>query len=194
MDSTLLDIIKIGSGFLGGGLAGAILNNIIANKKSRIQPIGKRVKISNVFTPNDLVYPHLTKITFSDTTSESYHFDNLTIAQVEIINSGNKDFDTFEFGLTLKKDTSIINIDVKGTDRHHIITNDPAIDFNNPSKIIDFKLTPFNRKDKYDITLFLTCNNNMIGELKFSSKLPVKFVDPDSIKKTIIEILKESKT
>lgn len=193
MHETTLDIIKISSGILGGGLAGAILNNLAAKRKARIQPIAKRVKISNIFIPSNLVDPHITKITFSGTTSQNYHFDNLTIAQIEIINSGNKDYESFEFGLSFEDGVSVINYSGKGIDRHHTISSEPNVDFSNPSQIIDLTLKPFNRKDKYEITLFLTNENlDEVGEIKFSSGLPVKFLDLDTFRKTFIEVLKES--
>jgi hypothetical protein len=180
---------------LGGGLAGAILNNIMAKRKNRIQPIIKKIQISNIFIPNELTSPHITKITFSDSKSQDFHFENLSIAQIEIKNNGNIDYEKFEFGITLVKFIAIINLKVSSANRHHSITFEPNINFNQKSNIVDFTLCPFNRKETYEITLFLTSDNKKNIDsteiLKFSSKYPVKFIDYYIMSKTILEMLLE---
>ena len=111
------------------------------------------------------------------------------------MNTGNKDIENFDFGITLDTEISIINVNVKGKDRHHTITYRPEISFNQKSNIIDFNLSPFNRKDTYEITLFLTSDNNLsiedVSKLEFSSTLPVKFIEIDALSKTLLEIMKE---
>jgi hypothetical protein len=193
MDNTTIEVIKIGASLLGGGAIGAIINASVTSYRNRIQPIGKATRIETVFSNRNFFKNHLTKITFSGTT-ENFHFDNLYIVQIPILNEGNKDYSEFNFGITLPESVTAVNLKLKGKDRHHLIEAEQNIDFDSPSNTIDFKLKPFNRKDLYHITLFVTCvNNNILEGISFSSNMPVRFKDIAIIpeKKIILKILNE---
>jgi hypothetical protein len=179
MTTENLDLIKILASILGGGAIGAIITAVVTTRRNRIQPIGASVNLSESILPDNLVKDHVTKITISGAT-ESYHYDNLYLASIEVLNKGNKDYESFDFGITLPDGMSIINVAVKSADRHHSIQYCPQVSFNSKLNYIDLTLSPFNRKDKYTISLTLTGTfTNVPNPILFSSKLPVKFVSVD---------------
>lgn len=189
--NSTLEIIKIGTGVISGGAFGAIITAIINKRNNRIQRISKNVKISNIFYPNELLYPHITRITISGTT-EDYHFENLYLCQIAVENKGNKDFNQFNFGISMPEASEMVNIQYKSSDRHHIATFDPAISFNHSSNVIDATLTPFNRKNIYHIDILFTSNRQLLEtQIQFSTAMPVVFMDFELFRKTFSEIFKE---
>lgn len=189
MDIELNDILKIGIPLISGGAAGAIIKALIDKRNNRIQTIKKSVEISTIFSPEKILDDYLTKITLSGATSV-YHFDSLYIAKVKIVNSGNKDYDAFTFGITAPDNVEIVNVETNGEDRHHNINYTPDIDFSNKSKIVDFSLTPFNRKNSYNIELLLTSADSIKNiDLEFSTELPVKIIEATTVSVTTSEIL-----
>ncbi len=172
-----LEILKISASIIGGGAMGAVITAFINNRKNRIQRIGKSVKVTDIFFPNPLMDPHITRITISGTT-ESYHYESLFLCHIEIENIGNKDFKSFDYGLTLPSNAKIVNVQTKTNDRHHEIIYTPSISFESNSDRIDINLTPFNRKDCYIMNLLITSDSPVVADqIHFSSKLPVKFID-----------------
>lgn len=192
MENSQLELIKIGASLLGGGAIGAIITAFVTNHRNRIQPVGKTLRIETVFSPGKIFKDHLTKITFSGAT-ENYHFDNLYIVQMPIVNLGNKDYTEFNFGITLPQGAKAVNIKTKGSDRHHVIEVAQEIDFNTPKDIIDFTLKPFNRNDIYHVSLFITClnNNNNLENISFSSDMAVKFKEINVIPETTAALFEE---
>lgn len=194
MDNNNIEWYKLIATLIGGGAIGAIITAIVTKYRGRKQPIGKIIKIENVFAPGNLVSEHLTKITFSGTT-ETFHYDNLYLVQVLIQNDGNKDFDEFTFGLTFPDFAKAIKVNAKGEDRHHAILSKEKIDFGSSSSIADFSLRPFNRHDKYQILIYATCDNNKtLEEVKISSQMPVIFKDIEIINLSFLEILNQTVT
>ncbi|MFC0878795.1 hypothetical protein ACE01N_19525 [Saccharicrinis sp. FJH2] len=189
MEIELSDILKIGIPLISGGAVGAIIKALIDKRNNRIQTIKKSVEISTIFSPEKILDDYLTKITLSGTTSV-YHFDSLYIAKISIINSGNKDYPDFSFGITTPDNVEIVNIETNGEDRHHNINYTPDIDFSNKSNIVDFSLTPFNRKNSYNIELLLTSVESVKNiDLNFSTDLPVKIIEATTVSVTTGEIL-----
>ncbi len=191
MNTAEIELVKISASLLGGGAIGAIITAIITNHRNRIQPIGKDVNIETVFSPGKIFKDHLTKITFSGV-DDNYHFDNLYLVRIEMINEGNKDYPEFNFGITLPDYAKAINIKSSGEDRHHTISVSQNIDFSSPTRIIDCNLTPFNRKDIYNISLFVTCTgNNVISNVDISTDMPIRFKEIQIISETTIVLLEE---
>lgn len=183
------EILKIGIPLISGGAAGALIKALIDKRNNRIQTIKKSVEISTIFSPEKILDDYLTKITLSGTTSV-YHFDSLYIAKIKIVNSGNKDYGNFTFGITTPDNVEIVNIETNGEDRHHSINYTPTIDFSNKSSIVDFSLTPFNRKNSYSIELLLTSVDSVKNiDLEFSTELPVKIIEATTVSVTTSEIL-----
>ncbi|RXF70521.1 hypothetical protein [Arcticibacter tournemirensis] len=187
-NDTIIEVIKIILPLIGGGAVGAIITALVTSRRNRIQPISKHVNITNIFVPSKLLGDHITRLTFSGATT-NYDFENLFIAQIELENRGNKDWEQFEFGITLPENVYAININAIGKDRHHSINYSPEINFEEKSNVLDIKLHPFNRKDVYSITLFLTSTANGIdSEITFSSKSAVKFMERDIVATTTVEL------
>ena len=85
---------------LGGGAAGAIIKAIVSAHRSRRQPVGRRVNLLPVFRQSGGPSALRAKIAImhnGDTTT----FENLFLAEVQVVNRGNRDIDEFEFGATL---------------------------------------------------------------------------------------------
>lgn len=173
---------------LGGGAFGAIIKIAYDYYASRAQPIGKRVEMTTVFqkqkSQSDL------KATISlvhDNASDSFH--NLYLANVEIRNKGNKDMLSFDFGLTLNGGDNCVYLETATPDRHHSVSLNTTVNPNSPSNIIDFKLTPFNRKDSYKFTLYIVIPENKESpeDLFFSSPCPVKFIHMPTVKEIMAD-------
>ena len=188
---TKLEWYKIIASLIGGGAIGAIITAIVTSYRNRIQPIGKSLKIETVFAPRKPIKDHLTTITFSGK-NETFHFDNLYLAQIVIQNEGNMDYTEFNFGLTLPNFGNAVNVKSNTQDRHHVVTFKQNIDFGTPSNIIDCTLKPFNRKDKYYISIYVTCSENKtLHNIDFSSEMPIRFKEIETFTGTTLELLVE---
>jgi len=198
-ENNSIEIIKIVASILGGGLAGSILTNIISNRRNKIQPVGYEINVNNIFSSSVLFQSHFTKISLSNE-DETFQFDNLFISEITIKNHGNKDFTDFEFGITLPENIKIVNLKNETPDRHHSNITSPEINFDKQSSYIDCKLSPFNRKDFYKISLLIieeksnSITESFEDEIKFSSKHPIKFIPQSRIGKTLYEVLSQSLT
>lgn len=174
---TTSDWINIGIGILGGGVAGAILNQIFHYRRNKIQPIGKSIELISFF--NSAENTNLSSEITIRENSKTYSFSNIYSGSIKVVNKGKKDYDEFDFGITLPDDIGIFKIDERTLDRHHSVKyrNQPTIDKH--LNEIDITLKPFNRKDSYIIDFHMTSKseNINIDEIKISSALPVKFTD-----------------
>jgi hypothetical protein len=114
---------------------------------------------------------------------------NLSVVNLEVVNSGNKDFSSFPFGLTLSDGDYAVHCDIRSSDRHHqaeIITPfGPAA----PAKELDFRLAPFNRRDAYTFLLYVVALDQKAhpGEIHLSSKEPVIFRTGPTIQEITLE-------
>ena len=89
-----VQILQIGAGFVSGGAMGAVMTAFVASYKARLLPIGKRVEVSPLFTSKFGGSTFSTRVTVSDGTTD-YSFPNLHLAEVQIVNRGNRDSATF---------------------------------------------------------------------------------------------------
>lgn len=175
----------------GGGAAGAIITILVNLYRNRIQPIGKQVRINSIFDPGNLSKDLFTEITLSGPNG-TMRMSNLYLAQVEIQNLGNKDYNDFFFGLTLPDINKVVNLDTYGQDRHHSINCKQKVDFANPTKVLDFNLIPFNRNDKYTLSIYITSENGCVLEdIHFSTNLPVRFTNIPMFTGTFLEVLSQ---
>jgi hypothetical protein len=182
-----LEWAKIAASLVGGGLAGAALTNIITAYRGRIQPIGKRVDIVPLFTPGFTGSALRPTITVSDGAS-SYQFQNLHVADVSVVNRGNRDFTSFRFGLTFASDDACVHAEPTTSDRHHVATFTPTVTPANPARTVDFALQPFNRSDAYTFKLFIVAGGITPEAIQISSPEPVRFTDMPSIAETLTKI------
>lgn len=176
-----MEWLKILIPLIGGGSVGAIITSIVTTYRNKIQSVGQKIQIDKVFYPDAISNTEITKITFSGAT-QTYHFDNLFIATILLINSGNKDIDKFICGITLPENIKGVKIETVPQDRHHNVQLKSEINFDKTSSEIDFELIPFNRKDIFEIKLYLTISKETleISDIKLGSPHPIKFVDMQS--------------
>ena len=108
--------------------------------------------------------------------TNEYKFSNLYIGTIEIINTGQLDFQEFSFGINLTEGNKFIQNKSSSKDRHHIveITNEPTLA--NQTHSFDIKLKPFNRKDRYVFDVILTSSFIDIYDdcFEISTPMPVK--------------------
>jgi hypothetical protein len=172
-----MEWLKILLPLLGGGAVGAIITMIVTTFRNKIQSVGYKILIDKIFYPDAISNTEITKITFSGAT-QTYHFDNLFIATVLLTNSGNKDIEKFVCGVTLPENIKVVKIETIPQDRHHSVLLKSDIKFDKTSSEIDFELVPFNRKDTYEIKLYITISTETLelSNIKLGSPHPVKFV------------------
>jgi len=190
-------IIGLVVAFLGGGLAGAILNNIVTHYKNRIQPIGYSLDIIDIFQKGE-EYPKLAELTVVEHPlgfGERRPVKNLSVARITITNQGNRDYEQFEFGITMGGDNKSSDVRFQGPDRHHEIRIKlPGFDINEepkkPVTAIDFWMKPFNRRDTYEVDIYFTFEKDK-GGFEFGSSHAVRFVEKGTAKVMAKEIAKQ---
>ncbi len=181
--------------FIGGGLAGAIITQLVTTWRGRLQPIGYSIEPEISFNRNPLaasVSAYITIVPSDGSDPES--FENISLVDVLITNRGNKDYATFRFGLTLAEDNSAIVTECVGEDRHHTISciNNPTI--SKPTRELNFSLSPFNRKDVYKVKLYvvLPADKEKPGEILIGSEetgvrlIPIPSI-ADMLSQTLIQ-------
>ena len=85
---------------VSGGTFGAIVTLVVSHIRNRIQPVGRRVEITPVFTDTFENTGLETHIAVSDG-KRTVNIDNLFLVNLELYNKGNKDFSKFPCGITL---------------------------------------------------------------------------------------------
>tara|TARA_A100000171_G_C2133687_1_gene148466 strand:+ start:2108 stop:2713 length:606 start_codon:yes stop_codon:yes gene_type:complete len=183
-----LNWISLTISFLGGGLAGAILNQFFYHRRNKIQPVGKSIELTSIFNAkeNSLID---SRITITGDTKE-YRFKNLWILKFDLINNGRNDYDKFNFGITLNDGIKAISVKETTKDRHHKVTYLGQPDFENQVESFDIELNPFNRKEIYTFEVQITSDRDDLttDDIKLSTDKPVKFVDIKS-KEELIKLL-----
>lgn len=181
MENTeLLKYAAVLASLLGGGTMGAFIAHRFTLRRNKIPTIGIQQSISCVFAPEISVKP---KITFTIGGAE-FHFENLYIVEIEIQNEGNNDYLEFDLKLTLSPFAKIVYIDCKGQYASHEITVKQKIEFASPSTTADLSLNPFNRKNAFHTTVYVTCEGNKEltrKDVKYSSKISANFNAVESI-------------
>ena len=177
---------------IGGGAIGAIISAIVSAIRNRVQPVGRRIEFIPIFKETLGVSSLRTKITISDGQND-YKFDNLFIAQVQLVNRGNRDIAEFRFGITLSSDDRVIYAELHSQDRHHIVKQVSELSLSNPVSDIDFILQPFNRGDSYSLDLFTVISEgrDKPGTIQLSSPHPIKFVDMPAIGEVMLEVARQ---
>lgn len=175
--ATIMEWLKVILPLIGGGAVGALITLLVTNHRNKIQKISYRVKLEKIFFPEALSHSEITKITFSSNT-QTYHFNNLFIATIQLTNSGNKDIEKFILGITLPEEIKIVKVDSVLPDRNHMLNVTSGNSFDKLLSEIDVELFPFNRKDNYEIKLYLTISKETIdtSDISLSSPHPIRFV------------------
>jgi hypothetical protein len=186
--TTAIEVGKIAAALVGGGAVGAMITATVTAHRNRIQPVGKRVEVTPLFTPHaspeSLLRP---SITISDGTAD-YKFKNLFLTDIQVVNRGNRDLPTFSFGVTLAKADHAVHAEPYGLDRHHVATLVALVSPAHPSNSADFQLKPFNRGDSYTIKIFIVAGGDEPGEIHLSSPEAIRFTEIPSLAETIASI------
>lgn len=112
--------LKIATSVLGGGAVGAIITAVATSYRGRVQPIGRRVEVSPLFTSGFAGSSLTANVTVSDGTTD-YKFSNFHVVDIQLVNRGNRDLPTFTFGVTLYKSDKAIHVESYGLDRHTLL-------------------------------------------------------------------------
>ncbi|MGE5626905.1 MAG: hypothetical protein ACM3X7_02180 [Solirubrobacterales bacterium] len=184
-----INYVSVGVSFLAGGAMGAIITQVATSVRNRIQPVGYKCESIPLFRKNLEGSTLITNVTISDEGVE-YAFENLFVVNIEMINKGNKDFDKFTFGVTLDKEDKIINIEKKHFDKFHDINIIDEVSPKQPLNEVEIILKPFNRKDTYNIRMYVVIpeKNQQPSELQFSSPHSVKFTSMPSLGEATLSI------
>lgn len=172
--------LQVAVGFLSGGAFGALIKIFYDYRQSKIQTIGKIIELKSLYDSSE---NHLlnTQIILTGST-QTHTFSNLYNCTIKIVNTSNKDYDSFKFGITCASQIKIINVKSKSSDRHHLIDFDERPSLENQLYKFDVALSPFNRKDAYELEISLTTDRGSISEedIQISSAHPVKWSDIDN--------------
>lgn len=106
---------------LGGGAAGAVIAAIVSAHRARRQPVGSRIEIVPVFRPSGSAAQLQAAIAVTHA-GKTVTFQNLFLAEIQVVNKGNRDLDELNFGATLGDGDRCIYVDATPPDRHHQVT------------------------------------------------------------------------
>jgi len=179
-----LEAYKIGASLIGGGAVGAIIAAVVTTYRNRIQPVGRRVEILPLLTSSFSGSVLKPGVTVSDGTSD-YKFSNLYVADVQVVNRGNRDNPTFGFGMTLSTGDTAVHVEPYGLDRHHAASLATPVTPAKPSGTLDFVLKPFNRGDSYTLKVFIVAGGSQPGPITIGSSEPVRFTDMPTLSESI---------
>lgn len=184
MDNTQL--MQIGAALVGGGAMGAVITATVTHFRNRVQPIGYRIQYLKVFqgtVGSSSLQAHL-KISDGQRVC---NFDNLFIAEIDLDNKGNKDFDSFTFGMTLSRSNRAFFVEAGSPDRHHIVQQNTPVQLQSQVSDLDFTLKPFNRGDRYSFKVFLTVASaqDTPKPPRLSSPHSVKFVETPTMREVL---------
>jgi hypothetical protein len=177
---------------LGGGMMGAVLKTVFDAYRDRLQPVAYRTSTGIVGGPTPaLAGLHAQVVILHN--AEAYDLHNLSVITVEIVNRGNRDLDSFIFGVEMQDGQLCLFSEGRGEDHHHSITvQNPIPTPEARQPIVDFICRPFNRGNIYRINLYLELPNGVDrpGPIKLGSPAPVRFTEAPSF----IDALKEYAT
>ncbi|MBD2037710.1 hypothetical protein H6F76_22405 [Leptolyngbya sp. FACHB-321] len=179
--------------FLGGSAIGALAYAFITAYRQRKPRVGCRVERAPLFESLGGTALPRAQLELSDG-EQTYSYDHLQLAQVQVQNQSKQDFDHFEFGLTLSAQDVVIQLEVQTADRHHRVTQLEPSTFSQPQAQVDLSLQPFNRDDTYTLRLLsITAQpNQRLGEITFSSPVAVRFVDMPLLEETLKDSVKST--
>jgi hypothetical protein len=171
--------IAVSASLLGGGAAGAIITTLVNLFRNRKQPVAYHYEMVPVFKGAMLGGSDVTATLNLGLRTGDYDLpiSNLSVVNVEVVNSGNKDLTSFRFGLTLTDGDHAVHCDASTPDRHHKAEIIKAFDPADPTAGVDLEVVPFNRGDAYTFTLYVVVvdGKDRPGEIRLSSQEPVIF-------------------
>jgi hypothetical protein len=183
--------IAVIASVIGGGAMGAVITAIATAFRNRVPLVGRRVEITSVFKQSIDGAEIVSTVTITEE-GQDFKFDTLYLAEINLVNKGNKDFEEFTFGVTLAKNDLAILAVGKSSDRHHQVNATDSPSAAAPRNAIDFAVAPFNRADTYSISLYIVAPaGTEPGDVLVSSREPVKFVDAPSMSELLGRVAAE---
>lgn len=169
--------LQIVAALIGGGAVGAIITAVVSAYRARQQPIGRRIDVLPVFRPSGRAGQLEAAIAVSHG-GRSVTFENLFLAEVQVVNRGNRDLDEFAFGATLGDGDQCIYVEAAAPDRHHNVLQDTLVAPDAPLREIDFRVKPFNRGDVYSFKLYVVIppGDEEPKDIVLGSSSPIRFV------------------
>lgn len=179
-----IETYKIVASLIGGGAVGAVITALLTTYRNRIQPVGRRIEILPLLTSSFSGSVLKPEVTVSDGVT-AYKFGNLYVADVQIVNRGNKDHPAFSFGFTLANGDTAVHVEPYGLDRHHTATLIVPATPGKPATQLDFTLKPFNRGDSYTLKVFVVAGGAVPGAIMIGSSEPVRFTDMPTLSEAV---------
>lgn len=173
-------LITIAASLLGGGAMGAIITAGITSYRARLLPVGKSVEVSPLFVTNFGGTNFSTGVSVSDGAND-YKLPNLYLAEVQVVNRGNRDLPAFRFGITLSSADKVVHVEPRGGDRHHVASLQSTCSPASPTSNVDCELRPFNRGDVYILRLFVVAGAKVPEPLIVGSPEAVRFIGNVSV-------------
>lgn len=187
--------LTVAASVLGGGAAGAVITAVVSAVRSRKQAIAYRSEILPVFNGGMFADSEIVAtLTLSSLLQGGYaqNIPNLSVANIEIINHGNKDYPEFKLGFSLSEGDAALHCVANALDRHHQVRFQTKLGPATPTTELDFVLAPFNRQDQYSFTLYVVAQEGRANpdEIKLGSPEPVIFTQVPTITQRLIEASK----
>ncbi len=156
---------------------GAVVTALVTRYRNRRQPIAYKMETIEIFKKN----PELISLqaVLMEGDKPNFTADNFSIARITLINKGNQDIEQFSFGVTLKGTDKAIDIKQETPDRHHKIKVLNPVGLSTPTTELDFTLEPFNRGDKYILSVYFTYLDSS-SPIELSSSHSTKFVEANT--------------
>jgi hypothetical protein len=167
---------------VGGGAMGAVINTIVSAYRSRLQPVGRRIELLPVFRHAGGTSSLSAEIAITHDGS-TRTFKNLFLADVQVVNRGNKDLEQFESGATLGDGDRCIYVETSPPDRYHQALQISPVTPQVPLQELDFRLRPFNRGDSYSFKMYIVIPENQEEPqgIALGSPSPIRFVDMPTV-------------
>ena len=186
---TTQELLQFLATLVGGGAMGAVITMAITSWRNRLQPVTRTFETLQVFK-NTAGVGFNAQLTVADSAGD-YKFQNLFIVRVAVKNTGNCDYDSFDAGITLAEGDKAIHVEAVSDDRHHVVRQVTPVGLSTAVSELDFQLKPFNRRNSYQINIFVTIpeSHDAPGQVSLSSPHPVRFVEPPKVAETAAELL-----
>jgi hypothetical protein len=167
-------VIGLIAALIGGGAMGAVITALVTRHRNRRQPIGYSKDIINAFK-HEPEFSSL-QIVLMENDNPQILAKSLSIARFTFINKGNQDMEQFNFGITLGGTSIAVQTKEETPDRHHIFRVLKGASVINPTNELDFELQPFNRGEKYSLSVYFTYNDSP-GPVDISTHHSTTFVE-----------------
>jgi hypothetical protein len=171
-----MDGLQIAATLLGGGAVGAVITAVATKWRARQQPIVYFATLKPLF-PGHVGQDAQFELTIFDG-KDRHNFSALYVVEYVVTNTGNQDLKSFTFGTTLQNGARAVQLEMASSDRLHKIDTAQAPRPDHPQTEIDITVAPFNRKDRYAITIYVVPSEvpPTLEDLNLATAEPVRLV------------------